>query len=119
MAVLQKRLAGPSTITTSSEVLYTVPIGVTTIVKQVVMTNRTSSSKTVTVRLKPRGETETSSHDFLSSFSLAAYETISFESSIVLTNNGLTANAANSDQLTAFASANSSVNVIIVGVEES
>jgi hypothetical protein len=119
MPILQKRLAGPSQVTTATSPLYTVPIGVTTIVKQIVMTNTTSTAKTVTIRLKPMNVSESNTHDVLSTFTVDGNQTVSFASSLVLTNNGLTANATNSDQITAFASANTSINVIIVGVEES
>ena len=119
MAVIQKRLSGPTQITTVSTSSYTTPISTTTIVKQIIMTNTTSLAKTVTVRLKPAGVTEANTHDILSSFNLAANETISFACSIVLTNNGSTANATNRDQLLAFASSNTAVNLTVVGIEES
>lgn len=119
MAITQKRLSGPTQITTASVVQYTVPISTTTIVKQIIMTNITASSKTVTIRLKPLSVAEANTHDILSSFTVNANETVSFACSLVLINNGSTSNATNSDQLIAFGSANTSVNVTIVGVEES
>jgi len=123
MAVTQKRLyvsgaPSPVQLTTSSAVQYTVPTATKTIVKQIVLTNTTAASKTVTVRLKPKGVTETSAHDILSAVTLAANETIAFNCSLVLENNGSAASATNSDQITAFASANSSVNITINGIEE-
>ena len=119
MAVLQKRLSGPAQITTANTVAYTTPLSTTTIVKQIIMTNTTSVAKTVTVRLKPAGVAEANTHDILSSFALAANETVSFACSIVLTNNGSTANATNSDQLVSFASSNTAVNLTVIGIEES
>ena len=119
MAVLQKRLSGPAQITTANTVAYTTPLSTTTIVKQIIMTNTTSVAKTVTVRLKPAGVAEANTHDILSSFGLGGNETISFACSIVLTNNGNTANATSSDQLIAFASSNTAVNLTLVGLEES
>jgi hypothetical protein len=118
MAITQKRLAGPSQLTASTAVYYTVPISTTTIVKQIILTNTTASSKTVTVRIKPLGVTEASTHDILSAMTLAANETMSFNCSLVLNNNGSTANATNSDQITALCSSTTSVNITIVGIEE-
>ena len=119
MAVTQKRLSGPTQITTANTVVYTTPLSTTTIVKQIIMTNTTASAKTVTVRLKPAGVAEANTHDILSSFALSGNETISFACSIVLTNNGNTANATNSDQLITFTSSNAAVNLTVVGIEES
>lgn len=118
MALTQKRLAGPAQLTASSAVYYTVPVSTTTIVKQIILTNTTASAKTVTVRLKPLGVTEEATHDIVSAMSLAANETMSFNCSLVLNNNGSTANATNSDQLTALCSSTTSVNITVVGVEE-
>lgn len=123
MAITQKRLfvggsPSPQQLTASSVVYYTVPINTTTIVKQIILTNTTAAAKTVTVRLKPLGVAEASTHDILSAVTLSANETISFNCSIVLTNNGSTANATNSDQITALASAGTSVNITINGIEE-
>jgi hypothetical protein len=119
MAIIQKRLSGPTQITTANTVAYTTPLSTTTVVKQIIMTNTTASGKTVTVRLKPANIAESNTHDILSSFSIAGNETISFACSIVLTNNGSTANATNSDQLVAFASSNTAINFTVVGLEES
>jgi hypothetical protein len=119
MAVTQKRLSGPTQITTANTVVYTTPLSTTTIVKQIIMTNTTATAKTVTVRLKPAGVAEANTHDILSSFAISANETISFACSIVLTNNGNTANATSSDQLISFASSNTAVNLTVVGIEES
>ena len=124
MPVTQKRLfvsgsPSPQQLTATTAVYYTVPQSTTTIVKQIILTNTTAAAKTVTVRLKPQGVTEASTHDILSAVSIAANETISFNCSLVLTNNGSTASATNSDQITALCSAATSVNMTINGVEES
>lgn len=118
MPVTQKRLAGPSQLTASSAVYYTVPQSTTTIVKQIILTNTTASAKTVTIRLKPLNVTEAATHDIISAMSLAANETMSFSCSLVMNNNGSTANATNSDQLTALCSSATSVNMTVVGIEE-
>ncbi len=119
MAVTQKRLAGPTQITTVTSVAYTVPINTTTIVKQILLTNTTASSKTATIRLKPLNVAEANTHDILSNISINANETVSFNCSMVLINNGNVASNATSDQITFLCSANSALNVTIFGVEES
>jgi len=119
MAITQKRLGGPTQLTTSSVAQYTVPISTTCIVKQMIMTNTTGSAKIVTVRLKPYNIAEANTHDILSSYTVNAYETISFSTSLVLVNNGSASSAANSDQIIAFCNSASSVNLTIVGIEES
>ncbi len=123
MAVMQKRLyvsgsPSPVQLTTLPVVQYTVPEGTTTIVKQIILTNTTGASKTATVRLKPKGVAASATHDVLSNVTLAANETIAFNCSLVLENNGSVANDTNSDQIIALASAGSSVNIVINGIEE-
>lgn len=121
MALTQKRLSGsssPTQLTTTSAVIYTVPQSATTIVKQIILTNTTASARTVTVRLKPANIAEASTHDILSSLSVAANETVTFNCSIVLNNNGSTSNNTNSDQITALCSANTAVNISMFGIEE-
>jgi hypothetical protein len=58
MAIIQKRLSGPTQVTTANTVAYTTPLSTTTIVKQIIMTNTTASAKTATIRLKPAGVAE-------------------------------------------------------------
>lgn len=119
MSLTPKNLSnGPTQITTSFTAVYTVPINTTTIIKQIILTNTTASSKTATIRIKPKNIAEANTHEILSNVSLAANETLSFACSLVLTNNGSTANNTNSDQITVYASANSSVNLAIFGTEE-
>lgn len=119
MTLTQKRLSGPSQITTVSAVQYTVPANTTTIVKQILITNTTSSAKTVTIRLKPLNIAEANTHDILSNVTVNANETMSFSCSMVLINNGGAASNTTSDQITALCSSNTSINVTIFGVEES
>lgn len=118
MPITQKRLAGPSQLTASTAVYYTVPINTTTIVKQIILTNTTGTARTVTVRLKPANATEGTDDDILSGFTVAANETVTFNCSMVLNNNGSTANATNSDQLTALCSSANVVNITVFGIEE-
>lgn len=118
MPVTPKRLSGPTQLTASSVAQYTVPQSTTTIVKQIIVTNTTASAKTVTVRLKPANVAEAATHDILSAMNVAANETVTFNCSLVLNNNGSTSNSTNSDQITALASAATSVNLTVVGIEE-
>lgn len=119
MAVSQKRLAGPTQISTATAVAYTVPINTTTIVKQILITNTTTSAKGATIRLKPLNVAEANTHDILSNITVNANETVSFNCSMVLINNGNVASNTTSDQITFLCSANSALNVTIFGVEES
>lgn len=118
MALTQKRLSGPTQITTANTVQYTTPLNTTTTVKQILITNTTASAKGVTVRLKPLNVAEAGTHDILSNVTVNANETIAFNCSMVITNNGSTANATNSDQIVAFCSANSAINLTMFGIEE-
>jgi hypothetical protein len=118
MSLLQKRLSGPTQISTVSAVAYTVPINTTTIVKQILLTNTTGSARTATIRLKPLNVTEANTHDILSNITVNANETVSFNCSMVLINNGNIASNTSSDQITFLCSANSALNVTIFGIEE-
>jgi hypothetical protein len=113
MALTQSRLNGPTQLTTASSNCYTVSSGVTTIVKQIILTNTSASAKTATVRLVPSGGSDTSVSDILSNTSISANETIVFNCSMVMTYS----NSAG-DRLTALVSANSAVNITIFGIEE-
>ena len=119
MALTQKRLAGPTQLTTTtSTVLYTVPQGTTTIVKQVILCNVTASAVTVTLVCKPLGVAQASTQNFFNSLSVAGNETLTFQTNLVLTNNGSASSAANSDEILGYASANDAVNIFLNGVEE-
>jgi hypothetical protein len=108
MALSQKRLGGPSQLTASSAIYYTVPSATTTIVKQIILANTTASAKTVTVRLYTSG-TENNTFDILSAVSIAANETIAFSCSMVM---------AATETVKAFCSSSTSVNIAIFGIEE-
>lgn len=108
MALIQKRLGGPSQLTASSATYYTVPASTTTIVKQIILTNTTASAKTVTVRLYTSG-TENNTFDILSAVAIAANETITFNCSMVM---------AATETIKALASSATSVNITIFGIEE-
>lgn len=110
MALVQKRLVGPSELTTSTVTVYTTPSDTTTIVKEFLFSNKTGSARTITLRVVPSGATESNIHDIFSSINVNANETLSFACSIVL-NTG--------DKLASFASANTAVNITANGYEES
>jgi hypothetical protein len=116
MAITQKRLCGPSMLTASTATYYTVPSSTTTIVKQILLTNTTSSAKTATVRLLPSGVNETATPnwvDILSSVTLAANETMAFNCSMVMNYTG-----GAGDEIKALASAAGAVNLTVFGIEE-
>lgn len=110
MSLIQKRIIGPSELTTSTSTLYTTPASTTTIVKEILFSNKTGSARTVTLRLVPDGASESNVHDIFSDININANETLSFACSIVL-NTG--------DLIKSFASANTAVNIIANGYEES
>lgn len=119
MALTQKRLVGPTQLTTTtSTVLYTVPQSTTTIVKQIILCNTTASAVTVTLVCKPLNVSQASSQNFFNALSVGANETLTFQTNLVLTNNGSTSNSTNSDQIIGSASAGTAVNIILNGVEE-
>lgn len=118
MAIIAKRLSGPTQLSNAFVSQYQVPTSTKTIVKQIILTNITATAKTATVRLKPMNVIEANTHDILSNINIAANETVTFACSIVLDNNGSTNSNINSDMLVAYASSNASVNITIVGIEE-
>jgi len=118
MAITAKRLSGPAQLSNTFVAQYTVPQSTTTIIKQIILTNITATAKTATVRLKPLNVVEANTHDILSNITLAANETVTFACSLVLRNDGGVASNTTSDVLVAFANANTSVNLTVVGIEE-
>lgn len=119
MALTQKRLAGPTQLTTTTTtVLYTTPLSTTCIIKQIILCNTTASAVTVTLVLKPLNVAQATSHNITSALSLAANETVLLSTNIVLNNNGTAASATTSDQIIGYASANTAVNIILTGIEE-
>ena len=119
MAFEQNRLSGPATLgaiasmnTVPGSASYTVGVGVTTIVKQIMFSNLTSSAQQVSTWVIPTGATPGATHMVFHSLDLAAYETMLINLSLVLgpgTGDGLFAGAGNA----------SSVNMTVSGIEES
>jgi hypothetical protein len=120
MPLTQKRLVGPAAFATSAGDIYTVPYNVgyvtTTVIKEIILCNTSASAQTVTLYLKPYGVTVASSHIFINSLTLAANETVTLSTSLVLTNNNNTAGDTYSDKIRGLASA-TSVNYILNGYE--
>jgi hypothetical protein len=116
MAISVKRLAGPAQLSsTANSTIYTVPnsssAGTTGVIKEIVLCNTSGSAVTVTMSLKVK--------NFLNSFSLAANETVTLSTSLVLTNDGSgSASATTSDQILGSASSATTVNYILNGYEE-
>lgn len=100
MPFQQIRLVGPSTLTTSSSLVYTVPSSRTTVIKQVVVTNITASAATFTLNIG-------ASNSLFNAVSVAANDTMLINLSQVLTAG---------ETLYASASANSALNLTISGV---
>ena len=121
MPLLVHRLAGPVAFATSAADIYEVAnlstTTVTAVIKEIILCNTSASAQTVTLYLKPKGDTVASSHIFINSLSLAANETVTYSTSLVLTNNGSAASDTNSDKIRGLASA-TSVNIILSGYVE-
>ena len=117
MAFLQKRVAGTVTLaniatmaTAPGSASYAPGTGVTTIIKQVMLTNITSSTQQVSVWVFDGSGSIAESDMVFHSLDLAAYETMLINLSLVMVNgDGLYAGAGNA----------SSVNMTVSGIEES
>lgn len=121
MALNQKRLAGPSAIanTATSTTLpaegsftYQVPASTTTIVKQMLLTNASSEPRSVTLWLKPSATPYAS----MGNGNILYFDTIISPNSTTALNLSLV--MATGDRLYARASAASTVNLTISGIEE-
>jgi hypothetical protein len=121
MPLTQKRLVGPAAFATTAGDIYTVPYNVgyvtTVVIKEIILCNTSVSAQTVTLYLKPYGVTVASSHIFINSLTLAANETVTIATSMVLTNSNNTAGDTYSDKIRGLASA-VTVNYILNGYEE-
>lgn len=105
MSFTEKRLLGPTTLTTSaSSALYTVPTGKSTIIKQIVATNTSASAATFTLYIGAA----TASNAIFSGTSVSANDSLVINLSQVL---------ASTEEVRALASANSAINLTISGVE--
>jgi len=101
MPFQHKHLVGPLALTTSSTLVYTVPASKTSIVKQVVVANTTGSSATFTLRIG-------ASTALFNAVTVAANDSLLINLSQVL---------ETTETLYASASANTTLNLTISGVE--
>jgi hypothetical protein len=120
MAFNQSRIVGPTTLATSTNSttapvsnLYEVPVGETTIIKQLVLSNLTASAKTVTVWLVPSGASPASSNIVFHDLLVNANETTLVNLSLVMEESGGTG-----DRIFARCSAASAVNITVNAVVE-
>lgn len=104
MPFLEKRLTNPTTLSTASATVYTVPTQKTTIVKQIVVTNVTANSATFTLCVG----SDSSANAIFSNTTIAGNDSLIINLSQVLNQ---------SEILTAKASANSALNFTASGVE--
>lgn len=77
--LLGKILASGQVPATTATTIYTVPAASAVKVATLSLSNTTSSAVTVTISVIPSGGTVDGTHQVLSSYSLAAYDTISHE----------------------------------------
>ena len=116
MAFLQKRVAGPVTLaniatmaTAPGSASYTAGVGVTTIIKQVMFTNITSSTQQVSMWMFDGSGSIGDGDIVFHSLDLAAYETMLINLSLVM---------VDGDAIYAGAGTASSVNLTVSGIEE-
>jgi len=123
MPLTQKRLSGPDNfaVADTAEDLYTVPRNTgyttTTVIKEIILCNTAASAATVTLWLKPKNVAVATDHVFINALTLAANETVTLSTSLVLTNSDNTAGDTYSDKIRGKASA-TTVNYMINGFEE-
>ena len=104
-----KQLAPVTGLTASAATLYTVPGGVTvTTVKTILLSNYTATDRAVTIYLVPNGGTAASGNTILGAVNVPANTTTTIDTAIMMPTGAF---------LSGYASATSSVNVHISGVE--
>ena len=111
MALTQTRLVGPQTLSNTAATVYTTGAGATVIVKQIALTNlTTSTTDSVTLWVVPNGQTRADSYKFLAGVNVFANETTLINTNIVL-------NAG--DTIDVQASSAATFNLMINGIVES
>jgi len=111
MALTTDRLGGPQTLGTGSTDVYVHALsgaGDRTIIKQIVLTNYTSTARTVDLWMSPGGASVADSHRIFKSLALAAYETTLLNLSLVMD--------TQNDVLRATASAATAINITVSGI---
>lgn len=121
MALNQERLAGPvaiantasaTTLPAEGSYTYQVPSATTTIVKQILLSNASTEPRSVTIWLKPSATAYAS----MGNGNILYYDNLISPQSTTALNLSLVMDA--SDRLYARASASSTVNITISGIEE-
>lgn len=103
-----KRLTNPTVLTTSYVSQYTVPSATTTIVKQLIIANPTGTAATASVSIVPSAGSASTSNNVIGGLTVSANSTLVFDLSQVL---------ATGDSIWALASAGTTLNIVISGVE--
>ena len=103
-----KQLAAVTGLTASAATLYTVPASTTTTVKTILLSNYTATDRAVTIYLVPNGGTAASGNTILGAVNVPANTTTTIDTAIMMPTGAF---------LSGYASATSSVNVHISGVE--
>lgn len=120
MAFTQKRLAGAlnssaTQLLQAGSNVYTPGSNVTTIVKQIMLCNTTTTAKTVSIYILPTSVTSVADqYALFKDVSLDGKETLILNTSIILTKS-----TGVEDKLHMVASADSSVTATVFGIEES
>lgn len=110
MAFTEKRLAGPTPLTSSVETtIYTCPTAQTTVttIKQIVITNTGVSASAISISLVPSGGTAGTGNRIFNTVPLSANETLILDVSQVM----------NSGDFLSFLTTTSGVNITISGIE--
>ena len=103
-----KELTPVTGLTASAATLYTVPASTTTTVKTILLANYTSTDRTVTLHLVPSGGSVAAGNKILGEINVPANTTTTVDTAIMLPTGAF---------ISGLASATTSVNVHISGVE--
>lgn len=103
-----KELKAVTGLTASAATLYTVPASTTTTVKTILLSNYTSTDRSVTLHLVPSGGSAAAGNKILGEVTVTANTTTTIDTAIVMPTGAF---------LSGLASATTSINVHISGVE--
>lgn len=79
-----KRLSGPALLTSSTVPVYTVPVGKTAVIKQIILNNTSGAAASVTAHVVPNGGSVTTSNQIISSLSISSASQIIWSADIPL-----------------------------------
>lgn len=105
---LTKELTAVTGLTATAATLYTVPASTTTTVKTILLSNYTSTDRSVTLHLVPSGGSAAAGNKILGEVTVTANTTTTIDTAIVMPTGAF---------LSGLASATTSINVHISGVE--